>query len=139
MGIGAKALKDNLEAVYELAKRCANIELQEQIMSLREQVLEVENENHQLRLKNKELEEGLKLKGQLNFEGRIYWMCKEDGSKDGPFCQVCMDKIGKFIRLQSYPYKWSCLVCKNIYEKDEEKGGSIAGESLRAIALSKLR
>lgn len=134
--IGAKALKDDLEAVYELAKRCANLELQERIMGLREQVLEVENENIQLLLKNKELNEKLKIKGQLNFCGRSYWMCKEDGSKDGPFCQVCKDKTGKLIRLQSYPYKWSCLVCKNIYEKDEEKGGSILGESMRANALA---
>ncbi len=141
MGIGAKALKDNLEAVYELAKRAANLELQEKIMGLREQVLEIENENLHLRLKNKELEEGLKLKEQLNFDGRIYWLHKENGSKEGPFCQVCKDKASIMTRLQSYPYKWSCLVCKNTYEKapeeltDDEKRKGILQESIRAINI----
>ena len=65
------------------------------------------------------LEKSLKLKEKLEFDGAIYWLPKETGGKDGPFCQQCFDNDDKIIRLQyddEYKHEhWYCLTCSNNY------------------------
>ena len=65
--------------------------------------------------------------GAVKWEGNAYWVVQADGSKDGPFCQVCYDSSGKFCRLHhgSAPdpdyervtyFFLSCKVCGNVFE-----------------------
>lgn len=47
------------------------------------------------------LQQSLDIKANLKWESPYYW--KFDGNtKDGPFCQHCMDDKEKLIRLQNY-------------------------------------
>ncbi|MDO9559856.1 MAG: hypothetical protein Q7I89_09270 [Syntrophales bacterium] len=102
--------------IVELLKKGATVEAQEQIMALREGALLLQEENFGLREKVKNLEESLRIKGQLTFDGSSYWLY--DGSKaDGPFCQHCYDTSGKLVRLQDWGERWSCFACKNYPEK----------------------
>ncbi len=65
-----------------------------------------------------------RLKGQLEKQGNILWetpyyfLIKENGEKDGPYCQKCYDSKRKLIRLQSVGPKcyWRCYECTSNYE-----------------------
>lgn len=102
--------------IVDLLKKGATVEAQEQIIALREGALLLQEENFGLREKVRSLEESLRIKGQLTFDGASYWL--NDGSKtDGPFCQHCYDTGGKFVRLQDWEDTWLCFACKNLPNK----------------------
>lgn len=102
--------------IIDLIKKGATVEAQEQIMALREGALLLQEENFGLREKVKSLEESLRVKGQLNFDGSSYWL--DDGNNaDGPFCQNCYDTSSKLVRLQDCEQSWTCFACKTYPEK----------------------
>uniref|UniRef100_UPI0040574DBF hypothetical protein n=1 Tax=Candidatus Electronema sp. TaxID=2698783 RepID=UPI0040574DBF len=43
----------------------------------------------------------LKKHGSILWESPYYFLAKENGEKDGPYCQKCYDSNKKLIRLQS--------------------------------------
>jgi hypothetical protein len=98
--------------ILELIKKGATVEAQEQIMALREAALELQVDNFALRERVKSLEEALRNKGQLQFDGAVYWL-NEDGKLDGPFCQHCYDVNSKLVRLQDWSDSWLCYACKH--------------------------
>jgi hypothetical protein len=102
--------------IVDLIKKGATVEAQEQIMALREGALAVQEENLLLREKVKDLEEDLRIRGQLTFDGANYWL-EEENRTDGPFCQHCYDTVGKYVRLQDYDDTWYCFSCKNLPTK----------------------
>jgi len=110
----------DVKELVELSKKIDNAELSRKIVKLEGEVIELTKEN-------RELQEKLKTQDELNWDGRIYWLIKKDGSKDGPFCQVCKDRDEKLTRLQSAVDKWHCLICKSLFPKiateitDEER------------------
>ncbi|MFW6114417.1 MAG: toll/interleukin-1 receptor domain-containing protein, partial [bacterium] len=64
---------------------------------------------------------------EVKWEGDGYWTVREDGAKDGPFCQVCYDSSKKLCRLYhgSEPdpdyesvtrYYLKCRVCSSVFE-----------------------
>ena len=67
-----------------------------------------------------ELQQQLKQKSSLTFDGTKYFKEIEKGAKDGPFCATCYDSNAKEIRLQSYQGdtfgNWHCNVCSGWYE-----------------------
>jgi hypothetical protein len=85
-------------------------------MALREGALQLQEDNFALREKIKNLEEALRVKGQLAFNRGAYWLT-EAGKTDGPFCQHCYDTNGKFVRLQDWGDTWLCFACKNQIDK----------------------
>ena len=93
--------------IVELLKKGATVEAQEQIMKLREAVLELQEENVALKQKLREAEDALKLKDELQFDGAVYWRTQA-GSRVGPFCPQCFDVEGKLVRLQSSGDVWIC-------------------------------
>ena len=114
------SLMDTAKDVVELVKKGATIELQERLMKLREEALALQEDNHQLRSRVAELEKKLKLHNDLVFEAGMYWLTKEDGKRDGPFCQKCHDTAGRLIRLQDGRERvacsdWLCFECQTTY------------------------
>ncbi len=108
--------------IVELIKKGATVEAQEKIMELREAALALQEENAELKGKVNELEDKLRIKGNLEYSKSIYWLWKEDDAgdntiKDGPFCQCCYDGGQKLIRLQDWGESWTCFNCKHSYEK----------------------
>lgn len=102
--------------IVELMKKGATVEAQERIMELREAVLELQEESVALKQKNRELEEALKLKGELQFDGTVYWRT-ENNNRVGPFCPECLDVDEKLVRLQNYGDSWYCTKHKQTYDK----------------------
>ena len=111
---------DTAKAIYELAKKGANMPLQEQLIQLREEALTLQEENIQLKETINGLKNDLKTKEQFEFDGSVYWQILDDTSREGPFCQRCYDVDEKLIRLQDHSYEdeqgmncqlWSCVGC----------------------------
>jgi len=102
--------------IVELLKKGATVEAQERIMELREAVLELQEENVTLKQKIRELEAALKLKGELHFDGSVYWQ-NENNGRIGPFCPQCLDVEEKLVRLQNYETTWYCTKHKESFDK----------------------
>ena len=101
--------------IVDLLKKGATVEAQEQIMELREAVITLQDENFELRNKIRNLEDELKIKGQLKFNETVYWI-HEGSAKDGPFCPRCYDIDQKLSRLQDYGHSWYCVACNQGYQ-----------------------
>lgn len=97
-----------LDKLVELGKKLKNKKLNEEIMtlqnymmSIQQRIITLERENHQL--KEKLLEKENK---NIVFENGAYFELKQDGTKDGPFCSVCWEKDKKLIRLKEACVGW---------------------------------
>ncbi len=88
---------ENAKDIYNLIKKLNQQDLLEKMADLRDQILELREENQ--KLKEKLLE---KNKNNLIFENGAYFEIKEDGSKEGPFCSVCWERERKLIHLKEY-------------------------------------
>ena len=112
----AKFLKDSSDSLekaevkYKLAELIVSLaDVKTKMADIKEALMESEKEK-------KELKEKLELAKKLEFEMPYYWHHKEDGTKDGPFCQLCYDKEKKLIRLQDGNNgEWHCLACKSYF------------------------
>lgn len=114
------AIIDTAKDIYDLVKKGATIELQEKIMTLREQALSLQEENITLKSQLADTTRKLEEREQLLFEDGLYWMRQPDGAKVGPFCPTCHDSDGKFIRLhdgrnRTCQTPWICLQCEGIF------------------------
>lgn len=92
---------ENAKSIYELIKKLNQQDLLEKMADLRDQILNLREENHQL--KEKLLEKENK---NIIFEKGAYFELKQDGTKEGPFCSVCWDKDKKLIRLKETRVGW---------------------------------
>ena len=110
----------SIKDIIELVKKGAEIEAQEKIMELRQAALDLQEENIALREKLRDLEEHLNVKSQMQFDGTVYWL-ERDETKEGPYCQLCYDKEGKLINLQADSERWRCLGCKKAFYPGKKK------------------
>lgn len=119
-----KNIMDNINTAKELADKLNNLELKSVIVDLKEQILELREENVSLKTKLQEKEDN---KIEVDSEYDIYWITKKDGTKEGPYCHLCYDSEKKLIRLEhcetSYlldKQNYYCRHCKqSFYEKDK--------------------
>lgn len=92
-----------IETVKEIAvlvQKADNVELLQRVLELQGQILELLEENHQLKARVRELEETAETDEALVFENGIYWLEVEGGERDGPFCSKCWDVDQMLVRLQ---------------------------------------
>lgn len=66
------------------------------------------------------LQQQLKSKSEMRFDGSVYYRVKEGGGEDGPWCPTCYDARGLEIRLQKINnprsnYAWRCKECNAAY------------------------
>jgi hypothetical protein len=107
--------------VVELIKKGSTIEAQERIMDLRAAALDLQQENLSLREQVQALEAQLRLREDFQWDGVVYWAKEQDGKRDGPFCPRCKDGNSKLARLFKLDrgqgrYLWACSVCgKDFY------------------------
>lgn len=117
---------DTAKDVYDLAKKGATLELQEQLVKMREEALQLQEDNLALRTKVKELEDAQAIRENLTFDSSVYWKTLPDGDNEGPYCQRCYDVDGLLVRLQSSSYKgrngvrqtWDCRACSKSFKKN---------------------
>lgn len=90
---------DKIKSVAKTIQKIDNIELYKTILDLQANVMDVVDENMKLKNEVAELKEKFKTKESLSFEHDAYWLKKEDGKNDGPFCSGCWDSKKQLIRL----------------------------------------
>lgn len=106
-----------LGRVTDLVKKGATIELQEAIQSLREALLAEKEEKLALREELSSLKRDRETKAQLVFEDPVYYRFDSNQKKSGAYCQTCLDKDKKEVRLlQNDGESWNCSVCGNYFE-----------------------
>ena len=90
---------DTAKDVVTLVQKADNLELVKQILTLQSDIMKMMEENRLLKDENRALREQLQVKRNLVFRENSYWMPKEDGFEDGPFCSTCQDVDGKLVRM----------------------------------------
>jgi len=104
-------IKLALTTISDLVKKGMTLEAQEKIMDLREMVQGLREQCVELKEENMLLKKKLEEKESVFFENGVYWTKKEDGTKEGPFCVLCHDNLGKLIRLKDDGYQFECFKC----------------------------
>lgn len=109
----ALALMDASKKALDIANELKNVELKEAILNLKEELVELREENLLFMQK-------LSLQANFNmiYEKNSYWNIKENETKEGPYCSVCWDKDKIAIRLtQSAASRdfYKCGNCDNEY------------------------
>lgn len=115
---------DTAKDVYDLARKGATLELQEQLIKMREEALLLQEENLALKTRINELEKAQAINESLSFDGAVYWKTLPDSAKEGPYCPHCYDVEACLVRLHSHSYvfeggrnhSWLCKACDNSYE-----------------------
>ena len=95
--------------------------LREELVAAEKQIANLEHDKVVLTDENRKLRQRLATQLNLIWESPYYWRVNNDGTKDGPFCQHCVDNDGKPVRLQgnSPAYRrgyWKCTVCRNEFQ-----------------------
>lgn len=103
-----KTIKENIEALAEIAERTKDLELKNTILNLKEQILTIKEENlvlkEQIALNNQ--------KENLIFKNNMYWKKLDDGSEEGPYCSGCYDTKKTLIRMHIHQHGKICPSCK---------------------------
>ena len=111
--LDAKIDSEAKKSVAEVLEKLGGV--QDTLFFIREELLKIQDENHGLKSKVKELEEKLKEKNKLKYIKPSYWL-REGENKDGPFCQKCYDTDEKLVRLQGGNNDtWHCHNCKSTF------------------------
>jgi hypothetical protein len=97
---------DNAKEVAKAVQEIHNLELYQRVLALHSDIIELVDQNNQLRNENAEL------KKQQDISSRIfpvqhprlcYYLKGDDHSKeDGPFCNTCWDIDRKLVRMRAY-------------------------------------
>jgi hypothetical protein len=115
----------NVTDIVDLIKKGSTLEAQERIMKLREAALDLQAENLQLRERVETMERELRLRAEVEWDGVAYWRKKDDGTKDGPFCQRCMDVDSKLVRMHetegNQSLFWHCVACRSSFRRRERR------------------
>ena len=104
----AIALIDASKKALEIANELKNVELKEAILNLKEELVELREENL---LFIQKLSQQAQL--EMVYENNSYWNLKEDGTKEGPYCSVCWDKEQIAIRLTNNVVNRDFYKCGN--------------------------
>ncbi len=104
---------DTAKDVITLVQKADNLELVKQVLALNKDIMVMMEENRSLRDQIRELKEQLHTKQALVVRGNHYWVRKEDGTEDGPFCTACQDSDHKLIRMTEGATRghFYCQVC----------------------------
>lgn len=112
------ALK-TIQRIRDLSKASDNIELREAITDLREALIDIKNENIDLKQQIQKIENTLDIRKKLKLRKNVYW--SED--EDIPYCQVCLERDGKFVHLHytynpgsKFPPYYKCKVCDKTFD-----------------------
>jgi hypothetical protein len=104
----------NAKEIADLIKKIGDVELYRKIVELEGEIIEFTRKNRELEEEIQNLKAQLKINKDLIWESPYYWLPKDDGAKDGPYCQKCWDDDKKLIRLQKkIKGSWNCDKCKN--------------------------
>jgi len=109
---------DEVKSIAKIARQIDNIELYQQILDLQGQIMELVEENSKLKGEIASLKEKLSVKEKIIFHDDSYWLPKNDGTEDGPFCSNCWDTRAQLVRMLfcGDPKYSECPNCQNPIE-----------------------
>ena len=114
----AKAIAKDVSSVL---KKAGEVETQKKFLELEEDRIELRRENLELKEQVKALEEKLQTKQNASYLEGAYWVLRDNGSKDGPFCQRCFEVDHRLVHLQDMRResvnmdRWDCIACVSEY------------------------
>jgi regulator of replication initiation timing len=85
--------------VITLVQKADNLELVKQVLALQSDIMKMMDENRALKDEARTLKDQLHIKEKLVFRDNRYWLPKDDGTEDGPFCSTCHDTQRQLVRL----------------------------------------
>ena len=106
--------------VYDLIKKGSTLEAQERIMDLRAAALDLQEENLSLREQVHKLETQMQLREEFQWDGAVYWRKGQREKGDAPFCPRCKDgdsKLARLTKMETQPgeFLWNCNVCRSSF------------------------
>jgi hypothetical protein len=109
---------DKAKDLAKLAQAYGKIDLYRMAVDLQSQVTDLAAQNFDLKMALTEsrqqvvdLQDKLKLKGQVEFQNGVYYRKKDDGTRDGPFCTRCWDADQLLIRVDRNDRFYHCRNC----------------------------
>jgi len=96
---GKMGIIDSLKLAVDALKQSGKVDVIQDIIGAQSQIIELMDENKGLKNQLEDCKEKLKIKGSINFDLNAYWLTKEDGEKEGPYCSLCYDSNKKLIHL----------------------------------------
>lgn len=107
---------EKLKLIVKILLEAEKLEQYKQILEIKDRFDEIQKKLQKCEEENKTLREKLEFKNNLFFENNAYWLKKEDGSKEGPFCSRCWDKNKNQMRMLANPTQglYSCPECNNL-------------------------
>lgn len=111
--MSGEAIIKTIKTALKYAQQSDNIPLQNEIINLQMTTNDLIQELRDKDKKIEELSKRIDLRKNLIHKFKSYWLKKDDGDLDGPFCIGCADSEGKTIRLIDNLNKhYRCPVCK---------------------------
>lgn len=120
-------LKETIKDAVSLAQKSDNIQLYKSILDAYNAAIDLMSENADLKERIKGLEMQKVTDDKLEFNNNAYWIKREDGTIDGPYCSKCWDVDKKLVRLHvtstpNRPKKAKCENCKSVLNNCEYNG-----------------
>jgi hypothetical protein len=117
---------DNAKELATAVHEIKNLELYERVLNLNAGIVDLVEENRQLRAEKDELQKTLKLRENMRFEEPFYYQ----GDDKTPFCPSCMECKDSAVHVvfesnNSAAIYWHCPACKTQYRvtKDRSEQG----------------
>lgn len=118
-GATMKNIIDSTKEVVNLISDLKNMELLQKMLVHQNQVIDLDAENRSLKTRVLDLEEALSLREKLIPRNNCYWLPKDDGTQDGPFCLRCYEQDQKARRMFNDNCRaYACTVCGFILGDD---------------------
>jgi len=115
-------LLKEVREISEVVRQSGNEGLYERLVSIRAEILDIQEKLFNNKKLIKELEEALALKQKLTFVEPAYYEMDKEGKPTGkPYCQTCFEGKGKAIHLvyrdnhdtdQGECEYWMCYTCE---------------------------
>ncbi len=105
---------DEIKSVAKTIQQIDNIDLYRKILDLQAEVMNLLEENGNLKTEVASLKDKLRIKESLVFQQDAYWQKASDGNKYGPFCTKCWDTEQILVRMLDDPLsRLPCNKCPN--------------------------
>lgn len=119
-----------ISEVLDLVRTAANPDVYKKVANLTQELLQYQEEVRDLREKVRELERAQDVGDQLVYDPSykpsrvvsnygVYWLPKDDGSKEGPFCSRCWEVDRQLVHLQVNTRRGICY-CRECDRQHQE-------------------
>lgn len=103
---------DELKSIGEVLRKADKIPEFNIILDIQQKLIDLQEENAELRSQAKALREKDKFECNLIYEKNAFYLVKKDGTKEGPYCPKCWGDESKKLRMYNAGHVYYCPKCK---------------------------